>query len=164
MADMDSVFSISPLFDEPVSAVTATNSVKLGTRRIVAGEDYVYCYNSGGGTIAVKDGVKLVTGASGYSVANTSLTGVTNPFVGCCKHVAIPAASYGWIMSRGFMKVCAVSNITGDYVAVGLGAAGQFTDPTSALSGLGSFHITAWGLNVNTAAAGSFYAFIKANA
>ena len=163
MADMN-FYSAHPILDESVSNVTATNSVDLGVRAYWLGEEYVYCYNAGGADIYPKYGVKLVTGASGYSIANTSLTNVTNYYVGVCKHSTITAGSYGWIMTKGFTKILAMSNITGDYVAVCPSISGQWTDPTSALSGLGTFFIQAHGITVNTGAGGSFYAFVHTGA
>lgn len=149
-------------YDETPSAVTATPSVELGSRRYWKGEEYVYCYNAGGAAIATSTGlgVKIITGASGYSIAGTSITDTVNPCVGVVKHAAIAAASYGWVMTKGFATVPAVSNITGDYVALGLGAAGAFVEQTNT-SVAGSHAVCAYGLNVNTGAGGSMYVFVK---
>lgn len=160
MGDIKFYDSIS--FNETPSAVTATPSVELGARRVWKGEEYVYCYNAGGAAIATSTGlgVKLVTGASGYSVAATSITDTINPCVGVVKHAAIAAASYGWVMTKGFATVPAVSNITGDYIALALGAAGAFVEQAATSVG-GSHAVCAYGLNVNTGAGGSMYCFIK---
>lgn len=158
----DIKFYSPTMFDETPSAVTATPSVELGARRIWKGEEYVYCYNAGGAAIATSTalGVKLITGASGYSIAGTSITDTVNPCVGVVKHAAIAAASYGWVMTRGFATVTATSNITGDYIGLALEVDGKFADQP--ITGVGaSYAVCAYGLNVNTGAAGSMYAFIK---
>jgi hypothetical protein len=150
------------VFDETPSAVTATPSVELGSRRFWNGEEYVYCYNAGGASIAttVALGVKLVTAASGYSVAATSLTDVVNPCIGVVKHAAIAAGSYGWVMVKGFATVSVVTATTADYVALALGAGGAFINQSDT-SVAGTAAVCAYGLNANTGAGGSMYAFIK---
>jgi len=156
----DLKFYGSTAFDETPSGVTATPSTELGSRRFWKGEEYVYCYNSGGATASVAYGVKLVTAASGYSIAQTSLTDVCNPCVGVVKHADIPAASYGWVMTKGFTSVKVVSATTGDYVALALGAGGVFiAGSTSSTVGTGA--VQGYALNANTGAAGSVYAFIR---
>ena len=62
-----------------VSASTAAPKASIGDRVIHKGEEYVLCYNAGGASITQGNGVKFITGASGYSVANTSVTDVFNP-------------------------------------------------------------------------------------
>lgn len=166
MADMDNVFSAAPILEESISATTLTNSVDLGTRVTWKGEDYVYCYNAGGAAIAPKLAVKIVTGASGFSVAATSLANVANICVGVVKHTTFAAAAYGWVMTRGFAIVTnglASSTITGDYIALALGAAGGFVNvipPTDAVA-VGTYAIAAYGIGVNVASAGTFYAAIR---
>lgn len=153
--------SLSPIRFETVSAVTATPSSSLGDRLFFAGEEYVYCYNAGGATITKGLGVKFITGASGYSIAATSVTDTYNPLVGVCKHADIAAASYGWIMSKGFVNVSVVSDTTGDYQMLALGAAGKFIQ-ASGTTTLGTATVVGLAMNANTAAGGAVYAFIKA--
>jgi hypothetical protein len=148
-----------PALEEGVSAVTATPSVALGTRRQYQGEEYVYCYNAGGSSAAQKAVVKIITGASGYSVAATALTDSLSPAVGVVKHVAIGSAEYGWVLTRGFASVSPVSAITADYVVLACGASGSVvqwaaTGPTQGIA-------IGFGLGVNTAAAGTLYAYIN---
>ena len=155
-------FYSTAVFEESVSAVTATPSVELGSRRVWKGEEYVYCYNAGGAAISTSLalGVVLVTGCSGYSVAATSHADTINPCVGVVKHAAIAAGSYGWVMTKGFATVSLVSNVTADYQALALGVAGKFLEP--AVTNVGGTHaVCAYGLNINTGAAGGAYAFIK---
>lgn len=149
-----------PLLDGTVSQVTATNSVSLGERALYKGEDYVYCYNAGGASIAQGNGVKLVTGCSGYSVAATSLTDVANPCVGVAKNVAIPSGEYGWIMQKGFTSVVMVSATTADAQAIALGVDGKFI--AGGGTGVGTGAVAGYALNANTGAGGTVYATIKA--
>src|SRR5258707_684282 len=122
-------YSLDSIDFETVSGVTATNSVELGTRKVYLGEQYVYCYNAGGADIYPTYGVKLVTGASGYSIANTALTDVANPAVGIVRHATIAASNYGWIMTRGFATM-AYSTISvcsyNDYQNMAIGIGGTF--------------------------------------
>lgn len=149
-----------PAYEESVSAVTATPSVALGSRRTHAGEEYVYCYNAGGATLSQKMVAKLITGASGYSVAATALTDVYSPAVGVVKHADIAAASYGWVLRRGFASVVVVSATTADYTPIACGASGAVINwaATGATQGI-SIGVA---LNANTAAGGTVYAFINA--
>ena len=49
---MSELFDRNPIATESVSAVTATPSVEVGTRRYYKGKDYIYCYNAGGSQIS----------------------------------------------------------------------------------------------------------------
>jgi hypothetical protein len=152
--------SISPVCDESVSQVTATPSQRLGDRRYHAGEEYVYCYNAGSGQASVNLGVKFATGASGYSIAATSVTDVFNPCVGVVKHSTMASGDYGWVMSKGFVNVKVVSASTADYKMIALGAAGTFIE-ASGTTTLGTAVAVGYLLSHNTAAAGTAYAFIR---
>ncbi len=154
---MTMYFNTSQGYEETVSQVTSTNSVRLGDRRYHDGEEYVYCYNAGGATITTGLGVKLITGCSGYSVAATSLTDVVNPCVGVTKQTEISTSQYGWIMTKGFHSIAMVSAATADYIQIGLGAAGKFIHGAQ----VGTGHVCGYILNANTAAGGSAYAFIS---
>lgn len=162
MADLK-YYSVGPVLEEGISAVTATPSVPLGARRSHLGEDYVYCYNAGGGQASINLGVKFVTGASGYSVAATSVTDVFNPCVGVVKHVTLTTDTYGWVLVRGFASVKVVSASTADYKMLALGAAGSFIE-ASGTTTLGTAVAVGYALSHNTAAAGSVYAYIKTGA
>lgn len=124
MAEMK-FHSVGPALEEGISQVTQTPSVNIGTRRIYNGEEYVYCYNAGGGTASQKAMVKIITGASGYSVAATALTDALSPAVGVVKHVAMAAGDYGWVMTKGFASVKPTSALTGDYFILACGASGE---------------------------------------
>jgi hypothetical protein len=158
MGDLN--FYRGPVLEEGISSVTQTPSVQLGCRREHKGEEYVYCYNAGGGSMSQKAVVKIVTGASGYSVAATALTDVLSPAVGVVKHTAFAAGDYGWIMTRGYASVVPVSAITADYVALACGASGMVIQwaATGATQGIK----IGVGLNPNASAAvGSIYSYIN---
>lgn len=166
MAEMK-VFSAGPIAEESVSQTTQTPSIQLGTRREYAGESYVYCYNAGGGAISATVGVKPVTGASGYSIAATSLTDVFNPLIGVVKHASMITGDYGWVMTRGFVNVQLVSAVCAagaSYLQLALGANGKFIE-ASGTTVKGTAAVVAVGLNTPAPdAGGTVYAFIKGSA
>jgi len=152
-----------PAFEESVSAITLTPSVDLGSRRVWKGEEYVYAYNAGGSSIIAEYGVKVVTGASGYSVAGTLPTDTGGLFCGLIKHATMVTAAYGWVMTRGYSAFNTGNSVlTGEYVRVGgaVGVAGK-----GIALGLASGPLTntkiGLALDVNTASGGSGYAFIQ---
>lgn len=151
---------LSPVAMESISATTATPSHQLGERRTYNGEEYVYCYNSGGAQINPGNGVKPVTAASGYSVANTSITDTFNPFAGVVKHATMAAAAYGWVMVRGWRNVVMVSATTGDYQMIALGVDGKFIQ-ASGTTTLGTAVAVGFVQNANTGAGGTAYAFVR---
>lgn len=152
--------SVGPVVEESVSTVTQTPSIGLGYRRFVAGEEYVYCFNAGGAQASVNLGVKIATGASGYSIAQTSVTDVFNPCVGVVKHATMAAGDYGWVMVRGFASVKLVSASTADYKMIALGAAGSFIE-ASGTTTLGTAVACGFLVSHNTAAAGTAYGYIR---
>jgi len=151
-------------YDEQISAVTGNPSNEIGARRYHKGEEYVYCYNAGGSQISPTYGVKLITAASAYSVAVTSISDVANPFVGVVKHATLTTGTYGWVMTKGFslLEAHANSTITGNYMALALGVDGTFHQsvPVTDAVGVGTFAVVGYGLNCDTASGGSFYGFI----
>lgn len=151
----------STVLSESVSSVTATPSINLGERVLYQGEEYVYCYNAGGATASVGFAVKPVTACSGYSIAQTFLTDTGAPVVGVVKHADIPAASYGWVMVKGWMNVHFHANsvVTADFVMLGGGADGRLG--TCAYGTGGTMAVAGWGFNVNTASGGTIYACIR---
>lgn len=152
-------------YEESVSAVTLIPSVDLGSRRTWKGEDYVYCYNAGGGSINAEYGANMITGASGYSIAGTGVTDACLAPVGVVKHATLITASYGWVMTKGYTNVHSANSAnTGDMVPIG---------PCVAVANNGgAFGLAAGGAagtnvgcgfapDMNTASAGTFYAFIS---
>lgn len=161
MAEMN-FHSVGPVVEESVSQVTATPSARLGDRRFYKGEEYVYCYNAGGSQASTGKGVKFITGASGYSIAVTSMTDVFNPCVGVVKHSTMAAADYGWVLTKGFASVTLVSASTADYKMIALGASGSFIE-ASGTTTLGTAVAVGYLLSHNTGAGGTAYAFIRPN-
>jgi hypothetical protein len=162
MADL-AYYGHGPVFEESVSQTTQTPSVGLGARRWHKGEEYVYCYNGGGAQASIQLGVKFATGASGYTIAQTSITDTFNPAVGVVKHSTFAAGDYGWVMVKGFSNVKVVSASTADYKMLALGAGGFFIE-ASGTTTLGTAVAVARALSHNTAAGGVVYAFINTNA
>lgn len=164
-------YGLSPVGFESVSNVTATNSVELGARQIFASDEYVYVYNAGGGDSYPYYGMKLVTGASGYSVANTSLANVASPMVGVIVHSTITAGYYGWVMVKGYAACKMTSNITFNYRKLAMGTGGLFIEalPVTDATAVGTYAAVAEGVaggvgaatSLNTGANGLVWAFVK---
>lgn len=92
-------YGVAPISFESVSAVTATNTVDLGTMRFHAGELYEYVYAST--TVPVGYGA-VYTGTSGHSVVATGA--VTGEYcAGWCKHATIAGGTYGWLLKKGLV-------------------------------------------------------------
>lgn len=93
-------YGLDPVLFEGVSAVTATPSVEIGTKRTYAGEEYIYVHAVG--TVSMSVGATL-SGVSGYSVLATGL--LSGAYcIGFCKHESIVCGSYGWLIQRGFVS------------------------------------------------------------
>jgi hypothetical protein len=121
-------YSYKEVHEEGVSAVTATPSVQVGTRRLNNGIEYVYCYNAGN---AASDGATrigspvILTGVSGYTfTANTFTTAAdfssTFSFLGVTHNATCPSGSYCWVATRGPVSVyCdSVAVVAGDNVTM----------------------------------------------
>lgn len=105
---------------------SAGNVAKLGERRIVAGEEYVYVQNACAQDASV--GYALVQSGPtyvGYALTISSLTGVHDA-VCVVKHNTIVAGGYGWGLVRGQTPLALASTMaTG--VRVTLGDNGVFS-------------------------------------
>ena len=125
---------VAPIFFEGVSAVTATPSVELGTRRMVDGEEYVYAYAIA--TVSQSVGC-TISGVSGYSVIATGL--ISGAYcLGFAKHAEIPAGSYGWLLQRGFVNSVVNGMASTAFVAtdgVMLAADGKVANAAAAVGG-----------------------------
>ena len=131
---------LSPIAFESASAVTATPSVELGTRRTFNGEEFVYVYAAK--TVSMGVG-GVYTGTSGHTIVATGA--VSGEYcAGVVKHESIPSGYYGWLMKRG---VCDVKNgrastlpVINDIVR--LGADGMFlSDVNVATSAIDGGHV-----------------------
>jgi hypothetical protein len=115
----------SPIFVNGISFVTATQQYELGEERIESGEKYVYVYNCGGHTAAVRLGMSRPASAAAglYSASVSSVSG--DMPLGFVKHVAIPSGEYGWILKKGRVEVAVASSASDQAAgAKALGAAG----------------------------------------
>lgn len=104
-----SAFSYKLVNEETVSAVTATPSVSLGTRRLEGATEYVYAYN--GGSIAYQGAPAILTATSGYSFVVTFATAADMgcTVLGIVQNATIAAGSYGWVAVRGFANARTVA-------------------------------------------------------
>lgn len=157
-----------PVEAESVSNVTATNSVDLGTVRVVAGEEYVYVYNDGGSQISVGYGA-VMSGNTGFSVTVSANTFFNYP-IGVCKHATLTTATYGWLLTKGFTNLkmeASSSGIVGNPVYLGLaGVAVNIAAANAAMTSFSQvtslFGLTPMGVCVQaTASAGTAYGYVK---
>lgn len=92
------------LWTESVSAVTATPSVELGTRRIVNGSEYVYAYNGAATVADQRLIVRGLTAGVGYTFSVTTTSGMGSPVIGIVENATCAAASYCWLLTKGYTK------------------------------------------------------------
>lgn len=112
-----SVYGVGPISFESVSNVTSTNSVELGTRRLEAGEEYVYCYNNTGSQVT--QGALMVPSAlTGYSFTRSSTASGDFPTV-AVKHAAVGAAQYFWGLVRGDLTAMSIAMTKGELLTIG---------------------------------------------
>lgn len=120
------------IYTESVSAVTATNSVSLGSQRIENGKWYTYAYNAAAGTASVSYGV-IASANSGYSFQTGSNLG--DFLAGVVIHNDIPTAKYGWVQTKGpatiQMTTAGLSSPATLGGGVALADSGQFTGVTA---------------------------------
>ena len=121
-------YSYKLINEESVSAVTATPSVSLGTRRLEGKTEYIYAYNDG--SIAYQGTPVILTGCTGYSYVVTFATAVDAKatVLGIVQNATVAAGSYGWVAVRGFANARTVAT------AVAL------NDNLAVLDGGGSVH------------------------
>jgi hypothetical protein len=149
-------YGLQQVFEESVSAVTATPSIAIGTERWVNGKKYVYVYNGSTSTASVKYGV-VYSANSGYTVTVSSI--VAESLAGVVVHTDIPTINYGWVCTKGHVALTSSglsAIVVGDKVI--LGALGTFTRSTGGTGWSGYAQGTATGA---TTTAGTFSAFIN---
>jgi len=155
-----SVYGQKLLFEEGVSAVTATPTCDVGTYRWEGGREYVYAYN--GGSAAAIGAPVILTGTTGHTFVVTFATGADKgcTLLGVVRNVAIPAASYGWVCTRGFVDVKAPTSaavVAADLLIVGDGGGTtRVATYTSSLTQLVAQGSVGRALSTQTAAADGY--------
>lgn len=94
-------------FGVGISGTTLTlgaNDPELGTRAMIAGNEYLFAYNATGSAVTKAQIAVLQSGSSGYSVTRSSVIGIT-PVMGVFANIGVSAAAYCWIMTKGFTDV-----------------------------------------------------------
>jgi hypothetical protein len=117
-----SAFSYKLVNEETVSAVTASPSVSLMTRRLEGANEYLYVYNAGNSQIVPGYGVI----ASAMSLGSGTLSAVGGEIpLGIVKNATITTGTYGWVVTRGPVHVYATDGLVFGG-AVMIGANGVF--------------------------------------
>lgn len=120
---------IDPVNFESVSAVTATPSVELGTRRMDSGNDYVYVYNGSTAAQISKGQMGFLSPtnlSSGFTVtvSNAASQSGGERCVGVAHNATITTGAYGWLATRGIcyaaLDASEVSMNSGDLVVPGV--------------------------------------------
>jgi hypothetical protein len=95
-------------YTESVSAVTATNTVSIGTRRYEGGREWLYVYNGNTEQWVPGRGVRLASGATGYT-GDIAIPAATTFSAAVCLGVVVNATittgAYGWIARQGFVQL-----------------------------------------------------------
>lgn len=119
---------LQQIFEESVSAVTATPSIQLGTERWKNGIKYQYVYNKSSSTASVGYAVVRIgangSASSGYSVTVSSVSR-TGDLAGVVVHTDIAAGSYGWVAVKGAVTANTDSGATAGYAVI-MGTDGKF--------------------------------------
>ena len=110
-------YGVAPIAFESVSAVTATNSVDLGTRRSENGDEYVYCYNNTGSS-ATQGAIMVSSGLSGFSFTRSSTAALDLPMV-AVKNATVTAGYYFWGLTKGSVNVLSATINKGGIIQVG---------------------------------------------
>ena len=128
-----------PIRFKGVSFVTATlggGAPQLGQETFDAdGNKYVFVYNDCNSQILPTYGVAPQSGVSTpFSVTVSTVTSA-DILVGVVKHATIPAASYGWVLTRGVTQVEMLATVATN-APLEIGADGLFA-PVSNTTGNG---------------------------
>jgi len=121
------------------AAAKTTKHPQLGTRKIVAGNEYVYVYNGGGSQIDIgKVGVAMI-GCTEFTCTVSAISGDVP--LGCCLHATLTTDTYGWLLSKGYGVAFANSTtVVGSPIQINsngsVNSANTFSPWGRALSGL----------------------------
>lgn len=88
------------ILNKGISHVTAVAVHNVGERCYYDGAEYVYICNRSSDKTAQVGHAMHLSANTGYSAVITAATDTTKP-IGVVKHVDIPVAEYGWIVTRG---------------------------------------------------------------
>jgi len=126
-------YGLQTIFEETVSAVTATPSVPLGTRRVEGIKEYIYVYN-GGATAAL--GYGMITSCNSLgTVVVSSVSG--DVCAGIVQSNELTQSYYGWLQTKGPVN-CESADAVAAGAPVYLQANGSVEQVTTATSlGLG---------------------------
>lgn len=105
------------LWQEGVTATTLTPSVSLGTRRIVAGKEYVYAFNA---TTACDKALVVrpqEDNDTGYSFTVTTVAGSLQPVMGAVSEATAAALAYCWVQTKGKCRLMCEGAVTGSVIA-----------------------------------------------
>jgi hypothetical protein len=89
------------LFNESVSAVTASNTVALGALRWEGGNQYVYGYldSSTPASAVPGNALNILSGGSGYTWTTSMAIG--DFAIGVVQNTTITTGTYGWLLQNG---------------------------------------------------------------
>jgi len=97
------------ILDRGISFVTAVPRHAVGERCHFNGNDYVYICNRSSDKTALIGYAMTLSSHTSYSAVISGTTDVDSP-IGVVKHVDIPVAEYGWIVTKGLCPAIAGSN------------------------------------------------------
>lgn len=152
-----STYSYKLIETESVSAVTATPSVALGTRRLKNGNEYIYGYNGTNTAAAVGMGV-MASANSGFTFAVTTVSGCS--LMGVVQNATIGNGYYGWLLTRGLAR--SITNVSGmtQAMPIVLGDGGAFETASATTMGPGELSICGVAID-DAASAGTCAAWIR---
>jgi hypothetical protein len=135
---MGTVYDNPALFLESLSAVTATNTVDLGTVRYDGGNRFVYCYMAADtpDSAVVGYAVALASNNSGYSVSLSMTTG--DMIHGVITKATLTTSCYGWVQVSGRAKITPQSGGCAQLKKLIVTGSGSFRDYQSYMLGLTS--------------------------
>lgn len=144
------------IFEESVSATTATPSVTVGTKRLHGGKEYIYTYNSG--STLNKNATVSVDVTNFVAAADTAGYG-TVTYLGVLTEAAIPAGNYGWVSINGYVAAegdTGIQGITGIRGITGIDGITGIQGITGTIGITGIDGGAAWGVTgSNTTPAGT---------
>lgn len=144
------MFNDSPVRFLGVSATTATrgkNDPQLGDECQEGSTKYLFVHNAGNSAIPPGVACILQSGASGYSVTISSVTG--DRIIGVCKNASIATGYYGWVVTKGFTSVqmmTASGTASAAQTPLQIAANGLFAPASNVTGNIGGVH--GWSLAV----------------